>query len=72
MMIGMMVQMVAMMGSTEAHIILVTFSKRQVLYLIQYFPVKPLRFLRSPRTLVSIAMVPLMQMLGFDKMGECS
>ena len=41
MMIGMMVRMVAVMYSTEAHILLVTFSDKQVLYVIQYFRVKP-------------------------------
>jgi hypothetical protein len=42
MMIGMMVQMVAMQGPTEAHIILVNFfSNTQVLYVIQYLTVKP-------------------------------
>ena len=41
MMIGMMVRMVAMMCSAEAHILLVTFSDKQVLYVIQYFRVKP-------------------------------
>jgi len=42
MMIGMVVQMVAMMGSTEAHILLDTFfSNRQILYVIRCFHVKP-------------------------------
>lgn len=41
MMVGMMVRMVAMMGSTEAHILLVTFSDKEVLYVIQHFRVKP-------------------------------
>ena len=41
MMIGMMVRMVAMMCSAEAHILLVTISDKQVLYVIQFFRVKP-------------------------------
>ena len=41
MMIGMMVRMVAMMCSTETHILLVAFSDKQVLYVIHYFRVKP-------------------------------
>ena len=46
MMVGMMVHVVAMMDSTEAHILLVhLINKQQVLYVIEYFHVKPSRLL---------------------------